>query len=63
MREVRENGHYWVKRTGEWITAKFMSNYSLWEIMGAYDEYEDGDFDEIDETRILTPDEQLKSKL
>ncbi len=54
----RETGYYWVKRDGEWLTQFFKDD--LW-----YDSiycYEsalcDNYFDEINETRILNPDEK-----
>ena len=55
---MRETGYYWVKRDGEWLTQFFKDD--LW-----YDSiycYEsalcDNYFDEINETRILNPDEK-----
>lgn len=55
----RVNGYYWVKQKlgtweiGEWVKDK-------WVLLGRYHFY-DSAFTEINETRILSPEEQVKS--
>jgi hypothetical protein len=56
----RENGYYWVKFE-YWVIA-YYDNNRINEFGCGWDDYlDDGDFVEINETRILNPDE-LKEK-
>lgn len=45
--ETREDGFYWVRRSGSWEVAEWSG---AWIVLGCYDEdIEDHEFDEIDE--------------
>ena len=53
----RENGYYWVKYgDSEWEVADFQ-NGKWFYLYGGYDSYDESDFTEINELRILSPDE------
>lgn len=59
----RQPGYYWVKwfHTNEWIVAEYDPRFSSrpWFIPGVGEEdYDDSHFSEINETRILNPDEK-----
>ena len=53
----RETGYYWVKFKGEWLIFLYIKH--MWfGISHAF--YQDDSFDQIDERRILSPDETTK---
>lgn len=58
----REHGFYWVKINRlDWEFAKWeisWRGYEEWAVCGGELYKEDGDFDEINENRILPPDER-----
>lgn len=51
----RETGYYWVKYSGEWCAAYYDGAY--WSLQKWLIDFKDSDFTEINETRILNPDE------
>ena len=55
----REPGYYWVKEGNlGWSIAYFGGLY--WWFVGLKYDYEDSEMDEINESRILSPDEWFK---
>lgn len=62
MQETRKAGFYHVKYMGKWIIAEYYPSWSpetaTWLITGNEIDHEDKDFDQINETRILNPDEE-----
>lgn len=53
----RQSGYYWVKEDGLWVVAWYSSTLQAWQVAGSRSYWEDTAFDEINETRILAPDE------
>jgi hypothetical protein len=64
----RENGFYWVKFRFNWRIGEFVNSYdevldgtkideSYWNVQHFKDYFHDSDFEEINEQRILSPDE------
>lgn len=55
---ARKSGYYWVKKKGSaWGLAYWASSASVWLEDGIDDVFDDSVFDQINETRILAPDE------
>jgi hypothetical protein len=59
----RKEGYYWVKMNGNWTVAEWAYQGNVgenfgWDTLGNQFPWEDADMDEINETRILPPDEQ-----
>lgn len=52
-KEQRQEGHYWIKESGEWKIA-FYSNYifGCWYLTGDGESFQDREFEEIDERKI-----------
>jgi hypothetical protein len=52
----REPGYYWVKCEDRWMIARWVLSWwwTEWDVK----EWRDEDFEEINEVRILNPDEQ-----
>lgn len=63
MNKERENGYYWVLSAGgEWMIAEFynpdyLTTDGYWSLFLDDDSYNDIDFREIDEKRIICPHE------
>jgi hypothetical protein len=53
----RIGGYYWVKFQGEWVIATYHSKFDFWLYNGLK---ETAAFDEINENRIKSPDENTK---
>jgi hypothetical protein len=51
----RKEGYYWVKFKGQWEVANWNSSYSIWKTAGCNYYFRDDEFDEINETQILLP--------
>lgn len=49
---MRQSGYYWVKYNGEWEVAEYFESWNNWNQCGVLQDYEDSDFEEIDERRI-----------
>lgn len=58
----RDNGYYWVKIIDDWCIAHYSTNGidEAWWLAGFFKSLPTNYFKEINETRILSPDEQLK---
>lgn len=55
---MRQDGYYWVKHKNEWHVALWNTQlYPSWHLSGHEEEFEDTDFDEINEERIKSPNE------
>lgn len=58
----RQEGYYWCNNGGYWIMCRYFSKVGKWSQYGGDNfgrvEYSDSDFSEINETRILSPDEK-----
>jgi hypothetical protein len=52
----RTSGYYWVKYEGSWTVAQYKDN-AYWWVLTFQTDFEDDEFDEINEDRILTPEE------
>jgi hypothetical protein len=54
---MRELGFYWIKKDSEWTVAEYVlirsANKYCWATVWSDEEWEDKDFDEIDEKRIV----------
>ncbi len=59
--EKRKSGFYWVKtemlNNGDWIAASWDENILWWDVPGYDDAFYDNYFKEINENRIMSPDE------
>lgn len=53
----REPGYYWVRKASGWAIAKY-TKFDDWDLPGLNKSFDDKDFDEINETRLIAPDEQ-----
>jgi hypothetical protein len=49
---MRQSGYYWVKHNGKWIIAEYAATWNGWWMPGEPNIYENGEFNEIDETQI-----------
>lgn len=55
---TRKSGYYWVKYCGEFVVAEYLNDSDKsWYMAGVSLSFYDSDFDQINETRILSPDE------
>lgn len=54
----RENGFYWVKSNGIWKIAEFIDKSWKMIVTDYIYTFYDFDFEEIDESRIINPNEQ-----
>ena len=52
----RQEGYYWVKYKGYYIIGEYLTS-EIWIIPGKYDEFQDSDFEHINEVRIKEPGE------
>jgi hypothetical protein len=55
--EKRQAGFYRVKKGGIWLVARYSWTYKCWSLAGSDATLDDGYFSQIDEERILMPDE------
>lgn len=59
---MREEGYYWVKINAEWDIAYWNDLYWSWTkdpfLVGEFDQLSESDIQNINETRILNPDEK-----
>ena len=53
----RKSGFYWVKYCGRWETAWFDSKVNDWSLVAMELNLVDDDMTEINENRIMSPDE------
>ena len=53
----RQSGYYWVNQGGLWEVAFWNAVISEWHVTGSSTYWGDSIFDQINETRILAPDE------
>ena len=53
----RKTGYYWVKEYDKWRVEFFSNAKNCWLVSG--NRYDDEDLEEINETRIKNPDEEL----
>lgn len=58
----RESGYYWVKIDGKWEIGLYDRKLQRWYFVYTMIDYIDRYFDEINETRILNPDEQANKE-
>lgn len=62
----REPGFYWVKFWNVWTVAEYYNSDTygpLWAVPGWADSKKEEELDEINETRIIAPDEQVADKM
>lgn len=52
----RQEGYYWVKYKGYYIIGEYLTS-EVWIIPGKFEEFEDSDFEHINEVRIKEPGE------
>lgn len=53
----RQSGYYWVKQGRLWEPAWYCGTAKSWVVVGSNSMFSGCIFDEINETRILAPDE------
>jgi len=55
---AREEGYYWVRKYGRWMPAEWVltNKRCYWNIMGLEYFFDDSEFEEIDENRIIRDD-------
>lgn len=51
----RESGYYWVLNGNVWSIAEWYPEFNNWSKIGNECDFEDSDFDEIDERKIERP--------
>ena len=51
----RESGYYWVRDGISWYVAKWYTSYKSWSICGNEEDFNDSEFEEIDERKIVRP--------
>lgn len=49
----RASGFYWVNYCGDWLIAEYLADSSYWWVVGSEEVFDDSDFDQIDERRIV----------
>lgn len=54
----RESGYYRVKINGHWEVGYWDYIYFSWELVGRFASYSDKHLEQIDENRIIMPDEE-----
>lgn len=54
----REPGYYWVQLGIYWMVAQWNAEYSHWLLPGSVMDFFDTELSEINETRLIAPDEQ-----
>ncbi len=54
---ARKSGYYWVKYIKEWEAGYFDKKDNEWFLTGTDSTYKDSDFEQINENRIMSPDE------
>lgn len=60
----RQEGYYWVNLANHWFVGKFCLPFKYWLLStDGETKYEDSEFFKINETRILSPDEQHMATL
>ena len=57
IKVARQGGYYWVKHEGVWDIAFWVERSMVWLVAGVSDIWTNDRFDQINETRILAPDE------
>ena len=53
----RKSGFYWVRYSGDWESAWFDSKANDWSLVASELQFTDDDMIEINENRIMSPDE------
>lgn len=51
--EARESGFYWIKDGHEWVIGEWDADRSRWTLTGTSEGFNDEEFDEIDERKIV----------
>lgn len=58
---TRESGFYWVKYMDTWCAAEYCKESGRWYLPGDGSTYWGSEFDDVNETRLPSPDEQQKT--
>jgi hypothetical protein len=59
----RKEGYYWVKYNIDWEIGHWNTTIDKWTLTDVYDTFGEEEMDEINENRILSPDEKPQAIL